>query len=324
MNKEKLKRYTLNQISDPSELKEVIQWIEASPENRNEYNRLKNAWAYASFANYDDLAGRGFEKRPIVRMIPLDMIKYAAIFILAFIGGGASIYLIEGNANQKFAVNEVIVPLGENAEVILPDQTHVWLNSGTRLKYPSNFNGKNRDVELLGEAFFDVEHNADRPFHVITENMTVEVLGTQFNVEALDNREEVNITLVEGKVNLQTNKGKPIAELKPNQNAVYNSISKELNVKAVDVEFYTSWTKGIMLFKEEKLNDIAGRLERCYNVVIEFDDESAKEIKFSGSILRSKPINQILDILEFTSNLEYTITIRHEEPNIIHLKKKPM
>ncbi len=323
MDNQKLKQYILNQISDPSELEEVIQWIEATPENRSEYNRLKNVWAYASFANYDSPSRKSIEKRFVDRLFPFSVFRYAAIFVFAFVLGGVSIYLME-DSYQELATNEIIVPLGENAQVILPDQTHVWLNSGTRLKYPSSFTGKNRDVELLGEAYFDVKHDSDRPFRVITENLTVKVLGTQFNVEALNDRDEVNITLIEGKVNLQTNKGQSIVELKPNQNAVYNSKSKALDVQSVDVEYYTSWTKGIMLFRNEKLADIADRLERCYNVFIEFDDEAAKEIKFSGSILRNKPINQILDILKFTSNLEYTITIRHEEPNIIHLKKKPM
>ncbi|SFF20465.1 FecR family protein [Sunxiuqinia elliptica] len=323
MDNKKLKQYTLNQISNPSELEEVIQWIEATPENRSEYNRLKNCWAYASFCNYDDLPQKSIRKRSVERMLSLKVFRYAAVFTLAFILGGMSIYFIEGS-HQELAVNEVIVPLGENAQVILPDQTHVWLNSGTRFKYPSNFTGKNRDVELFGEAYFDVEHDLGRPFRVMTENLTVKVLGTQFNIEALNDKDEVNITLIEGKVNLQTNKGQSIVELKPNQNAVYNSKSNELDVQSVDVEYYTSWTKGIMLFRDEKLADIADRLERCYNVFIEFDDEASKEIKFSGSILRNKPINQILDILKFTSNLEYTITIRHEKPNIIHLKKKPM
>lgn len=251
-------------------------------------------------------------------------LRFAAVLVSAFIIGGLTIYYSGKKQSNTYAINEVIVPLGERAEVILPDQTHVWLNAGTHLKYPSCFEENKRDVELMGEAFFDVKHNADRPFHINTTNLTVEVLGTRFNVEAINGHEEINVTLVEGKVNLQTKKGKFLIELKPNQNATYNLKEKTLDISPVNVDFYTSWTKGMLLFKDEKLFEIAKKLESWYNVTIEFDEEVVKEIKFSGTILKNKPIDQILDILKFTSNIDYNIIIRNEKPNIIHLKKKPM
>ena len=324
MDRNKLLQYSTNKISDPREIDQIIQWIEASEENKEEYNRTKNLWAYSEFANFDDILHSEKPATPRVKLIRMEFIKYAAIFILAFLIGAATFYFPKSTSLESMAFNEVIVPLGESAEVILPDQSHVWLNSGSHLKYPSSFNGETRDVVLEGEAFFDVEHNSAKPFHVITSAITVEVLGTSFNVEANDNKEVVNVTLVEGKVNLQNRKGKHVTQLKPNQNASYNLKSNKLNISTVDVEFYTSWMHGELLFKDESLQDIASKLERWYNIKIEFDDEAVKEITFNGSILKNKPIDQILDILKYTADIDYTSTIRNKRPNIIHLKKKPM
>ena len=324
MDREKLHQYTLNQISDLKDMDEIINWIDTSSENKKEYTRLKNLWAYSEFANFEELSSSGRTKHSKAKLISMQFMRYAAVFILAFLIGTSTFYFLQSPQADYTAMNEVIVPLGESAEVVLPDQTRVWLNSGTQLKYPANFNGKYRDVELIGEAFFDVKDNPRHPFHVNTPNLTVEVLGTSFNVEAIPGLDKVNVTLVEGKVNLQNSKGEKLTELKPNQNGTYNLKNKQFKIEDVNVEFYTSWTKGILNFRHEKLYEIAIKLERCYNVKIEFDDPIVKELVFSGTILRNKPIDQILDILKFTSEIDYSIKIRNDKPNIIHLKTKPM
>ena len=325
MDKEKLHKYALNKISDPAEIEEIVNWIEASPENRREYNNIKNLWSYTTFGNYNSLANIKAEKvseRKRTKVLRLEILKYAAVFILAFIIGGALIYFTNTRVETQLAYNEVIVPYGESAEVILPDSTHVWLNSGTRLSYPTSFMGKNRDVKLTGEAFFDVKHNPQRPFHVFTPALTVEVLGTSFNVEAFEKTDIVNVTLVEGKVNIQDENGKLLTRLAPNENARYDVSRNRIYVSQVDTSFYTSWKQGVLMFKDEKLVDIAKRLERWYNVKIVFDEKSVEEIKFSGSILKNKPIDQILAILKYTSGVDYSIVVKDAEPNLIHLKLK--
>ncbi|MCL3779281.1 DUF4974 domain-containing protein [Prolixibacteraceae bacterium JC049] len=323
MDREKLYRYTQNQISDRNELEEVIQWIEASPEHEKEFKQLKNVWAYTSF-----MVDSGLEKQEqsvsATKKLYLTWAKYAAVFVLALLMGGTGVYLFNtGNYNNS-NWSEIYVPLGESAEVTLPDGTHVWLNSGSKLTYPPQFSEDNRDVSLKGEAFFDVVHNPKSPFFVNTSNLKVEILGTQFNVEAIEGESEVNVTLVKGKVNLRSNKGRLLTHLEPGQLASMNKKKKQLNIDMVNTQFYTSWTKGVLLFKNEELRTIAKKLERWYNITIQFEEEGVKALQFSGTILKNKPIDQILDILKYTSNIDYSIEMKNDKPNVVRLKRKRM
>ncbi|WP_372932653.1 FecR family protein [Mariniphaga sediminis] len=327
MNKEKLHKFALNQLTNQTEIEEVVTWIEASGKNKEEFETLKNLWAISGFSNYDSCieVKQGNTVTPInKRLISLSLLKYAAIFVLAFFIGSLSVYFIKNNNASELALNEIIVPEGESAQVYLSDNTHVWLNSGTTLIYPAQFKGKTRDVQLRGEAYFDVSHNIENPFQVKTTKLTVEVLGTSFNVEAYDHEENVNVTLVEGKVNLQSTSGKILTELSPGENGRYDLIRNRINVNRVDTEFFTSWKDGYLVFKDESLEEIAKKIKRWYNMKVIFDDEKIKQVKYTGTILKSKPIDQVLEILKYTTGINYSIEIINNKPSIIQLKSKPM
>ncbi|MCT4601602.1 MAG: FecR family protein [Marinifilum sp.] len=326
MDKEKLHKYALNKISDISEIEDIVDWIESSEENQKEFNNIKNLWAYTDFANYDSYANalKDSEKPKKGRTLKWNpaALKYAAILILSFLSGGTAMFLNDFGKDSQLAYNKVIVPCGESAEIILPDKTHVWLNSGSQLVYPSSFNHDTRNVQLIGEALFEVDHNPEKPFHVVTPKLTVEVLGTTFNMEAFSNTKNVNVTLVEGEVNIKNHNGQMLVKLIPNQRVSYNIQSGLFNINSIDSSFYSSWKNGIYNYKDETLADIALKLERLYNVEIVFDDVSIKNIKYTGTILRNKPISQILDVFKFTSEIDYSIEVRILKPNIIHFKKK--
>lgn len=329
MDKEKLQKLANNQVTDPLELKEVIDWIEASSRHQKEFSRIKNRPVYANFRNFDDLAGDLWRttSRPSVnrRSVPFQILRYAAVFILALFIGGFSVYVFRNSFDGGMtAFNEVIVPPGESSEIILADQTHVWLNSGARLSYPSAFKGKNRKVRLTGEAFFEVTHNSRKPFQVVTPDLTVCVLGTTFNVEAYPGSGFTNVTLVEGKVNLENRQGRLLTTLSPNENVRYDANTRKIERSKVSTDLFTSWKEGTILFKDEKLADIAQKIERWYHVVIVFDDEPVRQLRFTGSILKNKPVDQIMQILKYTSGVDYSINVREKQPNIIHLKKMPM
>ena len=325
MDKEKLHQYALNQLSDKKEIEEVLDWIKSSAGNQKEYNTLKNLWAISGFANYDSYIQEDEIKSKKVsqlRFNPNRILKYAAIFILAFlIGGGTFFYFL---TNKELTYNEVIVPAGESAEVILPDKSHVWLNSGSKMIYPTTFVNKSRDIELEGEAYFEVTHNPKKVFHVVTSNLTVEVLGTSFNVEAYKQSNKINVTLVEGKVKLKSPIGKTLTELSPNEKASFDLDQKKIAITKVKVDYYTSWKNGYLLFEDERLDNIAAKLEVWYNVDVVFENESMKDIEFTGTILKNKPIDQILDVLKYTSNFSYNIEMKNNKPSIIYLNHKPM
>ena len=216
------------------------------------------------------------------------------------------------------------VPFGQSVELALSDSTKVWLNSGSKFRYASNFSSKSRVVELDGEAFFDVATDKKHPFVIKTTNLDVKVTGTSFNVDAYSENDKTNITLVEGRVEIQSKSGKTVAELLPNMNAGFSKSTNELNLKKVNVDFYTSWTTGTIVFREEPLGEIAKKLEKWYSVEIVFDQEDIKDIAFSGSILKNKPIDQILEILTYISRIGYQMETNNNQPNVIHLKHLPM
>jgi len=325
MDKERLHQYALNKITDISEVERIVSWIEDSPENQKEFNNIKNLWSYIDFSNYDagiNSASNHKKKVSTIGVIRLKMFKYAAIIMVSLLVGGALTFIAQHDFRGEIAYNEVIVPYGESAEVILPDKTHVWLSSGSNLMYPSVFEKGSRDITLSGEALFEVSHHPEQPFHVITPKLIVEVLGTTFNVEAFERSEYVNVTLIEGNVNIQDEKGKVLTNLNPNERALYNIHSKALGVSEINTDFYALWKQGIYSLDDERLGDIAIRLERMHNVKFIFDNEETKEIKFSGVILKNKPIEQILDVFKFSSGINYKIVSFSDKPNEIHLSKE--
>ena len=327
MNREKLYKFTLNKLTNESDIAEVIDWIESSEDNKQEFETLKNLWAISGFANYESYTKAKSGRTLILRSkraIPMYLIKYAAVFVLAFLLGSISVYYLGYKKSNELSWNEIIVPEGESAEVYLSDNTHVWLNSNTKLTYPAKFEGKTRDVKLTGEAYFDVSHNPENPFYVKTTELTVAVKGTSFNVQAFDCEKEVNVTLIKGKVVLQNQKGTVVSELSPGENARYDLTKREISISKANTDYYTSWKEGYLVFKNETLENIVRKFERWYNITVIFDEEEIKQMEFTGTILKNKPIDQIFDILKYTAGIDYSIEIINNKPSIIHLKKKPM
>ncbi|WP_319479957.1 FecR domain-containing protein [uncultured Draconibacterium sp.] len=227
---------------------------------------------------------------------------YAAVFVVALLLGGLVVQLWGERANvEQFA--EVKVPLGQMSEITLYDGTHVWLNSGTTLKYSNSFGRGSRNVTLDGEAYFDVE-KSDVPFRVRLKHSFVEVLGTQFNVISYQNDSNSEITLVEGSVNVNNLNGDNVAHLKPSQQLTIDDVSLKAKLKTVDTGFYVSWTEGKIVFHDEKLSEICERLERWYNVDITLEDKDVEELNFSGTILKDKPFSQIITAFELLLPVE--------------------
>ncbi|WP_010665624.1 FecR family protein [Marinilabilia salmonicolor] len=322
MDREKLQKFVDNSLTDSGEIEEVINWIELDEKNREEYNRLKNTWSYLGFKNFNTILQIQNRNKHTRRFILSTFVRYAALIILAFMAGGASFFLywlnIPSNASS---LNEIVVPYGETAEVILSDHTHVWLNSGSKLKYPTAFDNRNRRVELEGEAYFKVQKNEKKPFIVSTSHLNVNVLGTSFNVEAFEGAETINVTLVEGKVNIEDSAGGILADLNPNENAAFDRESKILKIeKKVDTKMLTSWKDGIIYFENQQLRDIAKKLEHWFNLNIVFQDPTLKEVRYTGAILKNKPIDQIFEILKYTTDIDYSMKINDTEPSVVFIK----
>ena len=191
-----------------------------------------------------------------------------------------------------------------NVQVVLADGTKVWLNSASRLIYPQSFMGKERRVVLSGEAFFDVAHDAERPFIVETSRMNVKVLGTRFNVNDYDDNEEVSTTLVNGSVEIVSG-GQQAFRLVPGEQAYGKE--NELEKREVNVRLYTSWIDGKFLFNNTELEEIAKQISRWYDVEIFFSNESVKKVRFTGAIVKFKPLDDLVRMIESTSQVRFSV-----------------
>lgn len=211
----------------------------------------------------------------------------------------------EKNFQRDVVYNELIVPSGGEYRLVLSDRTVVYMNSESRLKYPVMFGGKNRMVELEGEAYFEVSKDEDHPFIVRTERLDVTVLGTGFNVMAYKQDPRTEVTLVKGKVDVR--RGKINEILTPSRQFVMNNENQEYEVKTVNVAIYVDWKDGVLNFDGMPLEELGDKLGRWYEVKFFFTKESLKRLKFSGAFKKYNEIDYILSLIEATTNVTFKI-----------------
>jgi hypothetical protein len=204
-------------------------------------------------------------------------------------------------------LNQLIIPFGKTSEIVLPDGTKVYLNAGSRLVYPEFFADKIREVFLVGEAFFEVEHNVEHPFVVQTTDIRIKVLGTKFNISAYPTDNIIETVLTEGKVTLEHNNSRLFSEttdLVPNQLAAFNKTSKEVKLVRVDTENYTLWKDGLFKFEHSDLSRVIKKLERFYNIRFDYHDPLLGGIKISGKLELSENREEIINRLAVAASVQ--------------------
>ena len=179
-------------------------------------------------------------------------------------------------------------------QFVLADGTKVWLNSASSIKYPVNFIGNERVVELTGEAYFEVAHNAKKSFKVIANGQTIEDIGTHFNINAYNDEDAIKTTLLEGSVKVSTASMSRV--LKPGEQAFVKN--GNLSITNVDPNESVAWKNGFFFFNDNTIQDVMKQLARWYDVDIKYEGELS-ERRFSGEITRNINASQILDILSF-------------------------
>jgi len=260
----------------------------------------------------------------------IKLLQIAAVAVVAF-GLGMFAVQMTKPAAQKEAVpvfSEHIVPLGAKAQVVLPDGTKVWLNAGSSLKYSQNYNHEIREVQLQGEAYFDVKPNKQIPFWVITYGAKIKVVGTAFNVKAYKEENKIEATVERGEIKIY---GKEELELKDTEIKLsvkqkLDIPTKKLNVAAntsnvrakealpemptlkenVATELYTSWKDKQWIIEREELGSLATKIERRYDVRIHFESEELKHNVFSG-LIENETLDQLLRAVCFTSPITYKL-----------------
>ncbi|MEZ4970227.1 MAG: FecR domain-containing protein [Flavobacteriaceae bacterium] len=213
--------------------------------------------------------------------------------------------------NQKLIYNTLNVPYGKKFDVVLSDGTHVYLNSGTSLRYPISFiKGATRKVFLTGEAYFDVREDREHPFVVNANEIDIHVLGTKFNVSHYPEDTNINTVLVEGAVELrrtseETSSSEPVA-LEPGYKAEWYRNNDEIAISNVDTDLYTAWLKGKLVFRNTPFKQIREALQRHYNVTIINMNDLLEEQMFDATF-DIETIDQVLESFNKSWAIDYTI-----------------
>lgn len=202
---------------------------------------------------------------------------------------------------------QTVSTLAETRTVSLPDGTSVTLNHYSTLKYPERFKTDNREVELNGEAYFEVSKDKKHPFIVQTEAVDVRVLGTQFNVDAYRDSPDVRTTLLTGSVAVSNKSNSEHMILKPNEIAIYNKVEKKLTRKLLeDATDEISWRHGEFIFDDVPLRDIARELSNSFGTTIQITDSTLQNYRISARFRNGEDLETILSVLQDAGYFNYS------------------
>ncbi len=217
-------------------------------------------------------------------------------------------YISKNGQPAEMKYNTLKIPRGGEYFLVLSDSTKVWLNSETTLRFPVQFASHIRNVELTGEAYFEVSRNEEIPFTVTSGNQQIKVLGTQFNVSSYPDNQNIYTTLVEGKVEISlSDNPETKLTLKPNEQSLL-SRNNQIIKRNVDVAQYVAWKEGRFAFRDQMLEDIMKTLSKWYDVEVNFSNEEQKKLRFTGNLERYADFNSILEQIERTNEVEFEIT----------------
>lgn len=218
-------------------------------------------------------------------------------------------YEIKENEVRESAMeyNTIAVPRGGIYSLVLSDGTRVFLNSESELRYPIHFAGSAREVELKGEAFFDVTRDPANPFIVKTGKMTTRVLGTSFNVSAYMDDFSIKTTLFSGRVEISVNETPLKRELVPGMQARWTVDSDEIEVKRVNLDVQSLWRDGIIVLDDDELEEVMRMLSRWYNVTYEFKGDRRVKHTFTGKIDRNEDLGSVLRTLTLLGGPRFEI-----------------
>jgi ferric-dicitrate binding protein FerR (iron transport regulator) len=319
------RNYLQGNLSEEEELR-LAEWLSISDQNYLEFKKyLSENRLFQSHSNETNQAWQNTRRKIYTHfkyqvgktaIIP-DWLKIAAIIVVALVAGFYSNRIIQPDGNRQATVNEIIVPNGEKAQVILSDGTKVYLNAGTRFKYPAVFSQKKREVILTGEAFFEVTKKKSSPFIIETPRFNVKVTGTSFNLNTYREDAENILTLHTGEVIIACEDQE--FRVQPGEKFVFNTRTGKSGITTTDLEKSILWKEGMTVIEDLNLEEIVKILERKFNVQIRIMDEKYKKIRYAGQFKAHETLVEILDLIKETSPVKFNYEI-NETKNVITIK----
>lgn len=309
MNKDILYRF-FEGTASLEEGEQVRAWMEESPENEKDFFRerkLFDAMMVLTRQKRGTFEGRW-------NAIRNEVLKITGVVLLTL--GIGYLYQQYSIATENPAMQTIYVPAGQRMNIVLPDGTSVWLNARTTIQYPLNFNRKIRQVKLDGQAYFDVAKNPNKPFIVQTKMFDVEVVGTQFDVEAYSDKDQFETALMQGSVKLVCRK-KPekTLMLKPDCKAFLEH--GELKVQPLEDYNAYRWKEGLLCFTNETFAAIMKDFEKYYEVKIEVSNQDVSKFYYTGKFRQTDGIDYALRVLQ--RDIQFTYT-RDDNNQTIYIK----
>jgi len=321
----------LKNEASTEQLLQIEEWLELSPENPAIFSEIMNTWSLTKYKTefYEPDKSINWEKlmkrigHSQSRRIELNTwyrwIVAASIIVVVFLAG---LGLGEGFFKRSGSIQlvRIISPEGSKTQIVLPDSTHVWLNSGAELQYTSDFTAQNRQVTMKGECFFAVTKDPGHPFIVNGTELRIKVYGTQFNVNEDRFTKGTDVTLISGKVEVYSQNDKLLSKLIPGEQLVYtNGLSQVLKTK--DSEAVASWINNMLIFNNQPFEEVIHYLEKWYGVTITLDRTLYYNYNYTFKV-KTESLHEVLDLISFITPIEYRIegekvTIKYQK----HMKK---
>jgi ferric-dicitrate binding protein FerR (iron transport regulator) len=308
----------LNGDCTEQEYKELLDWAVEDPANRKTFIEIKDTW--------DAIPGRDLSiEQQLVSFYRDQLEKRAkpwisywkqavAIAAVLAIGLFSGILITQQKGGASSSQTLFEVPLGSRSAMTLADGSRVKLNSGSELTWLADEKTSDREVRLSGEAFFEVNSDPGTPFIVHTDDFTVEVTGTSFNICTYGDNPFSSATLAEGSISLQFAGSDKKIDMKPGDNLRYDREKRTYRIAAADVESEIAWKDGEFIFRNIAFSELVKRLERWYDVKISFAGNDLNSFTYTGRFKNQETIWQVLDALKLTTPIDYRrITFREFE-----------
>lgn len=308
MDKELLYRF-FDGSASPEETEQIRQWLDESPAHQKEFLKQRRVFdAMILLPGVEDETVPIPEDETVAdppvyigrKRLLFTIVRYAAVVVLT-VGITLSLFRYFSPADTPVMLT-ASVPAGQRAQIMLPDSSTVWLNSGSTLVYPSAFKDGRRDVKLEGEGYFTVTKNAHKPFTVNTPNGYVTVLGTVFNVKSYRDESRFEASLVSGKVKAKGSSGREVV-LQPHQKMVWED--GRVQVLSTNDDDYL-WKKGILTFNDQSLETVMNDLSRAFNRKIIIKGNDIRHEMLTGKFRISDGLDYALQILRDMYGFRYS------------------
>jgi transmembrane sensor len=330
-------KFFAGEISD-IEINKLKFWLNQDAENRRIFNEENELWQMSSvhtklenyktdtaWINISSRFGFGKNKSRSITIFKKNSFRIlvAAAAITFLVAIGELSLLIAGKTSlRQMASASITVTTneGEKAHLMLADSTEVILNSGSTLQYNRFYNIKDRNVKFTGEAFFDVRTNPEKPFVVQLDQMNISATGTRFNILSFGNEDRVETTLEKGAITVSIKDKEPV-KLKSGQQVVYFVKSKQVLVREVATDTYTSWKENKLRFNDTPFAEVLRRIGRKYNVVFEITNRDLLNLKYTATFI-DEPVEKVMQMLSAVSPITYKIYNRTTVDDKQYLKPR--